>query len=106
MKRIAAIALLVLNLGCTLDTSPDKAIPGLYSWNEGAAKTAIVDFVEAVSTAGSDDYLPEHARIAVFDNDGTLWAEQPLYFQFMYALDRVKAMSEAHPEKAELVKLR
>ena len=70
----------------------------LPSWNEGTARNALLSFVERTTTAGSPDFVPEAERIAVFDNDGTLWSEQPLYFQLQFALDRVKATAEAHPE--------
>ncbi|TIP76858.1 MAG: haloacid dehalogenase-like hydrolase, partial [Mesorhizobium sp.] len=70
----------------------------LASWNEGEAKQSIVRFVESVSKEGSTDFVPVPERIAVFDNDGTLWSEQPLYFQLLFALDRVKAMAPQHPE--------
>jgi hypothetical protein len=70
----------------------------LPSWNEGAAKQSIVDFVDAVTEASSPDYVPEAERIAVFDNDGTLWSEQPAYFQLLFAVDRVKALAPQHPE--------
>jgi hypothetical protein len=70
----------------------------LPSWNEGAAKKSIVDFVERVYEVGSPDFVPPAERIAVFDNDGTLWAEQPLYFQFLFAIDRIKALAPEHPE--------
>jgi hypothetical protein len=63
----------------------------LPSWNDTATKGAIIDFVEGVTTPGSTDFLPEADRIAVFDNDGTLWAEQPMYFQVYFALDALKA---------------
>ena len=69
----------------------------LPSWNEGKTKQAIVDFVKRVTTPGKD-FVPEPERIATFDNDGTLWAEQPLYFQLAFALDRVKALALQHPE--------
>lgn len=69
----------------------------LPSWNDGMNKKAIVDFVERVITPGPD-FVPEAARIAVFDNDGTLWAEQPMYFQLFFAVDRVKALAPQHPE--------
>ena len=72
----------------------------LPSWNEGAAKSAIVDFVTAVTAGGGADFVPTEARIATFDNDGTLWIEQPLYIQFAFALDRVKALAPQHPEWA------
>jgi hypothetical protein len=68
------------------------------SWNNGPSKTAIVDFVRRVTVRGGPDFVPEPERIATFDNDGTLWAEQPIYFQFAFALDRVKALAPLHPE--------
>ncbi|MEJ2580228.1 MAG: HAD family hydrolase [Acidobacteriota bacterium] len=70
----------------------------LSSWNEGAAKQAIVDFVARVTDPAGPDFVPEAERIAVFDNDGTLWSEQPAYFQLFFAIDRVKAMAPEHPE--------
>ena len=70
----------------------------LPSWNEGATRAAIVDFVARVTAEGGPDYVPPAERIAVFDNDGTLWSEQPLYFQALFALDRVRAMAPEHPE--------
>ncbi|WP_417708518.1 HAD family hydrolase [Roseibium aggregatum] len=70
----------------------------LPSWNDGANKQAIVDFVEAVTAEGGADYVAPGDRIATFDNDGTLWVEHPMYTQFVFALDRVKAMAPDHPE--------
>lgn len=70
----------------------------LPSWQEGAAKARIVAFVSAVTTEGGVDYVAPEDRIAVFDNDGTLWTEQPYYFQLAFALDRVKALAPQHPE--------
>jgi phosphoglycolate phosphatase-like HAD superfamily hydrolase len=70
----------------------------LPSWNDTAPKKAILDFVERVTKQGSPDFVPEGDRIATFDNDGTLWAEQPMYFQLLFALDRVKALAPKHPE--------
>ncbi|MEN8188464.1 MAG: HAD family hydrolase [Thermodesulfobacteriota bacterium] len=70
----------------------------LASWNDGAAKQAIIKFVKAVSTATSPQYVEMSERIAVFDNDGTLWSEQPMYFQLAFALDRLKALAPEHPE--------
>jgi phosphoglycolate phosphatase-like HAD superfamily hydrolase len=70
----------------------------LPSWNEGKAKNAIIDFVNKTTQKGSADYIPLSDRIACFDNDGTLWSEQPLYFQFFFAIDRIKAMAPQHPE--------
>jgi phosphoserine phosphatase len=70
----------------------------LPSWNDGKAKQSIVAFVEKVTKEGSPDFVPVEERIATFDNDGTLWAEQPMYFQLIFALDRVKALAPQHPE--------
>jgi len=70
----------------------------LASWNDNAAKQSVVAFVERVTDEGSPDFVPVEERIATFDNDGTLWSEQPYYFQLAFALDRVKAMAPDHPE--------
>ena len=70
----------------------------LPSWNDGAVKSRLVDFVEQVTDPGSRSYVPPAERIAVFDNDGTLWAERPVYFQLLFAVDRVKALAPQHPE--------
>ena len=70
----------------------------LPSWNDGAAKRAIIDFVARVTTQGGPDFVPIDQRIATFDNDGTLWTEQPFYFQVAFALDRIKALAPRHPE--------
>jgi phosphoglycolate phosphatase-like HAD superfamily hydrolase len=72
--------------------------PALPSWNDGAAKTRIVEFVRAVSDQKSKDFVRPAERIAVFDNDGTLWSEQPLYVQFVFMLDQLKAAAPKHPE--------
>ena len=70
----------------------------LPSWNDTAPKKAIIAFVKKVTEEGSPDFVRPEERIAAFDNDGTLWAEQPIYFQFQFALDRVKALAPQHPE--------
>jgi phosphoglycolate phosphatase-like HAD superfamily hydrolase len=70
----------------------------LPSWREGAAREAIIKFVDDTTREGSSSYVPPAERIAVFDNDGTLWSEQPLYFQFVFMLDEVKAAAPKHPE--------
>jgi phosphoglycolate phosphatase-like HAD superfamily hydrolase len=70
----------------------------LPSWNDGGAKKAIVTFVAKVTEKGSADFVAPDERIATFDNDGTLWAEQPMYFQLLFALDRVKVLAPQHPE--------
>jgi phosphoglycolate phosphatase-like HAD superfamily hydrolase len=70
----------------------------LPSWREGQAKEAILKFVERVSNTGTEDYVPPEQRIAVFDNDGTLWSEQPMYVQMAFVLDRAKLLAEKRPE--------
>ena len=73
----------------------------LPSWHDTDPKRAIIAFVDRVTKPGSPDFVPEADRIAVFDNDGTLWAEQPMYIQLMFAIDRVKALAPHHPEWIE-----
>jgi phosphoglycolate phosphatase-like HAD superfamily hydrolase len=75
-----------------------RAQDPLPSWNDGPAKQAIVAFVAKVTKTGAPEFVPVPERIATFDNDGTLWAEQPMYFQLIFALDRVKALAPKHPE--------
>lgn len=75
-----------------------QAAEPLPSWREGPSKHAIVEFVQAVTADGSKDFVPPAERIAVFDNDGTLWSEQPMYFQMLFALEEVKRMAPQHPE--------
>ena len=70
----------------------------LPSWNEGKSKTSIINYVNAVTDKNSADFIPLKDRIVVFDNDGTLWSEQPAYFQFFFAIDRIKALAPKHPE--------
>jgi len=94
---IASVVVVTFLRGALAAPSDDR----LPSWNDGDAKTAIVEFVESVVKTGSPDYVPPDERIAVFDNDGTLWAEQPMYFQLAFALDRVKELAPEHPEWKE-----
>ena len=70
----------------------------LSSWKDRSSKRAIVEFVEAAVDPSSEGFVPEPERIAVFDNDGTLWAEKPLYFQALFAFDRIRALAAEHPE--------
>ncbi|GIQ73950.1 HAD family phosphatase [Bradyrhizobium sp. RD5-C2] len=70
----------------------------LPSWNDGQPKKSILDFVSAVTKEGAPDFVPASERIATFDNDGTLWCEQPMYVQLAFVLDRVKTLSAKHPE--------
>ena len=70
----------------------------LLSWNEGNGKSSIIQFVERTTLPSSSSFVPEKDRVAVFDNDGTLWSEQPMYFQLAFTIDRVKALAPLHPE--------
>jgi phosphoserine phosphatase len=78
-----------------------QSVDPLPSWNNGKAKESIIEFVVKVTKKDSPDFVPPNERIATFDNDGTLWAEQPMYFQLLFALDRVKALAPQHPEWKE-----
>jgi phosphoserine phosphatase len=94
-SRAACVAVLALIVVSWHAWAADDPLP---SWNAGAAKSAIVDFVEAVTAEGGPDYVPPDERIATFDNDGTLWVEQPYYTQLAFALDRIRALASKHPE--------
>jgi phosphoglycolate phosphatase-like HAD superfamily hydrolase len=95
--RLPILLTFALVISSAFATVTQAADP-LASWNDGKAKQAIVAFVEKVTTPGSADYVPAAERIAVFDNDGTLWCEQPMPVQLYFALDRVKALAPQHPE--------
>jgi hypothetical protein len=98
MKRILLV-LLGFWLALALpDLANARAADPLPSWRDRAARQTILRFVEEVTTAGGPRYVPPAERIAVFDNDGTLWSEKPLYFQLAFALDRIKALAPQHPE--------
>jgi len=92
-RRIVPVALCIASLAL-----PAFAADPLPSWNDTAQKKAIVTFVERVTKESSLDFVPPSERTATFDQDGTLWAEQPMYFQFFFAIDRVKALAPQHPE--------
>jgi phosphoglycolate phosphatase-like HAD superfamily hydrolase len=96
----AALAVLALAPLGMASGGPASAqgVDSLSSWNDGRAKQVILAFVAQVTSPGSPDFVPPAERIAVFDNDGTLWSEQPVYFQVLFALDRVKALAPQHPE--------
>lgn len=89
LKSLCALLLLA---------NPVFAADPLASWNDGKAKQSIIDFVQAVTTTGAEGYVPAMQRVAVFDNDGTLWSEQPMYFQAFFVFDRIKALAPQHPE--------
>lgn len=97
-------ALGVVPTGCAsrsdLEPSPRVTSETLPSWNDGPAKQAIIEFVDRVTDPASPDHVPEPERFAVFDNDGCLWSEQPMYTQLLFAFDRVEAMAADHPEWA------
>ncbi len=99
---ILLVGLAFLSWSCTPPavekTDVNSEVEYLASWNEGPAKQSIIDFVEAVTTEGSPDYVKPEDRIATFDNDGNLWAEQPFYFQVQFGLDQVKSMAADNPE--------
>src|ERR1043165_9237598 len=96
IKRSALGALLLISVPM-LALAQDP----LPSWNDTAPKKAIVTFVEKVTKEGSPDFVPVAERIATFDNDGCLWAEQPMYFQLLFALHRVGVLAPKHPEWKE-----
>jgi phosphoserine phosphatase len=100
MKTTHTVNLLAAALACALAlaTSLARAADSLPSWNDTAAKKSIVAFVAKVTKKGSPDFVPVPERIAVFDNDGTLWCEQPAPVQLYFAIDRVKALAPQHPE--------
>jgi hypothetical protein len=106
-QLLALMAMFAIVQGCrqvetkvNVPTSESEITAGdpLPSWNEGSAKTAILDFVAGVTLEGSPTFVPQADRIATFDNDGNLWSEQPMYFQLQFAIDRVRAMAPDHPE--------
>jgi phosphoglycolate phosphatase-like HAD superfamily hydrolase len=107
-RRIHSILVGVLFVsigGCATEASKENddnnvsaTVDPLPSWNEGMSKKTIVDFVTKTATEGDPDFIPVADRIACFDNDGTLWSEQPLYFQLAFSLDQIKAMAPQHPE--------
>jgi len=99
MHRLFAV-LVTLTLAVMASAASAQADP-LPSWNDSAAKARIVALVQAVTEPGGKDYVPPADRIAVFDNDGTLWAEQPVYFQLAFAIDRAKALVAKNPDLAK-----
>jgi phosphoglycolate phosphatase-like HAD superfamily hydrolase len=101
MKRSLLTVLLIgfaLAPGARATAESPDALP---SWNDGDARQAIIEFVTRVTDEESPNFVPPGERVATFDNDGTLWAEQPMYFQLLFALDRVRALAPQHPEWKE-----
>ncbi len=97
-RRVFTHFLIAMALAAALVPWAQAQSDPLPSWNDGAAKARILEFVRAVTVAGTPTFVPPAERIAVFDNDGTLWSEQPAYFQLLFALDRIKALAPKHPE--------
>jgi phosphoglycolate phosphatase-like HAD superfamily hydrolase len=95
---LTTAAVLPILFGPTLPVPAQAQIDALPSWNDGPAKRTIVEFVARVTRQGGSDFVPTAERIAVFDNDGTLWCEHPIYAQMAFILDRVKVMAPPHPE--------
>jgi phosphoglycolate phosphatase-like HAD superfamily hydrolase len=99
MSRLrSAIATLFAGLICCWSAAALAQADPLPSWNEGKAKQVILDFVGKVTQEGGPDFVPPERRIATFDNDGTLWAEQPIYFQVQFAFDEIRRLSGEKPE--------
>ncbi len=98
-RRTSAATLCAVLLACANAQAQNDP---LSSWNDGPAKQAILAFVEATTAVGSPQFVPQPERIAVFDQDGTLWVEKPMYAQVMYCLSRVPALVEAQPELAQV----
>jgi hypothetical protein len=96
--RVCFVTALFTMVAATIAT---RAADPLPSWNDGPSKASITAFVEKVTKEGAPEFVPVPERIATFDNDGTLWAEQPAYFQAFFAFDRIKALAPEHPEWRE-----
>jgi phosphoglycolate phosphatase-like HAD superfamily hydrolase len=102
-RRFSSLSILVLPLAMFFSAAPAQpqdqpAVDPLPAWRDRPSKKAILDFVKAVTDKASASFVPVAERIATFDNDGTLWVEQPMYTQVMFALDRVKALAPKHPD--------
>lgn len=97
-KLILSLYILLVSSNIIHAQLNQKNIDPLPSWNEGVSKKSITDFVTKTTQDGNKEFIPVTDRIACFDNDGTLWTEQPMYFQLAFAIDRIKAMAPEHPE--------
>ena len=106
MKKIVSILLILFVLFSCKEkveieekiTTIAENVDPLPSWNEGNTKNAIINYVKEATTEGSENFIPVSERVAVFDNDGNLWSEQPAYFQLFFAMDRIHALAPEHPE--------
>lgn len=111
MKQLSLVIFALLLYSCTSSTNTSAGANSamaetktiamgdpLPSWNDGYVKKGLIDYITAATKDGGSGFIPSADRIAVFDNDGTLWSEQPLYFQFMFVLDKIKQMAPQHPE--------
>ena len=102
MKKFLPALFILAAFSCQQALEDKKSVyvdpDPLPSWNEGKAKASIIEFVEKSIDDSNDTFVPVSDRIAVFDNDGTLWSEQPMYFQLAFALDQIKSMAVDHPE--------
>ncbi len=100
MKVQYTRSILAMAFFCALaaTTTVAQSADPLPSWNDGKSKQSILSFVSKVTKEGSSEFVPPAERIATFDNDGTLWAEQPLYFQLLFGIDRIKELAPQHPE--------
>jgi len=96
-KYLVTIIFILITLNSCKISEPDPA-DLLPSWNDGLTKDAIINFVNKVTDKNNPNFVPAAERIATFDNDGTLWSERPVYFQLLFAIDRVKALAPQHPE--------
>jgi hypothetical protein len=97
-RRTLLAAGVATGLGARVAPAQGQPADPLPSWNDGPAKKSVTDFVARVTAQGGPDFVPPTERIATFDNDGTLWCEQPIYFQGAFAFDRIKALAPRHPE--------
>lgn len=102
---LISLALMIFLASCNLQNKNQEKGASLSdplpSWNEGTSRQSVMDFVEVTTDTASEFFIPMNERIVVFDNDGTLWCEQPVYFQFLFIMDRVRQLASEHPEWAE-----
>ena len=107
MYKPLALGILLIAVACNQAVESTSQVQtaveqdALPSWNDGERKERLMRFIQATTTEGSSQFIPVENRIACFDNDGTLWAEQPLYFQLFFAFDRIRSMAAEHPEWKE-----